>query len=51
VICIYDVIGTEERGITGLLYKRLYAQSTSLYVSDEVLEVGEEGLWRYPGGS
>jgi hypothetical protein len=50
VICIYDVIGTEERGITALRYERLYAQITSLYVSD-VLEIGDKGVRGYPGGS
>jgi len=51
VISIYDVIGTEERGITALRYERLYAQITSLYVSDVVLEFGKKGVRRYPGGS
>jgi hypothetical protein len=50
VICIYDVIDTEEGGITALLYKPAYAQITRLCVSVEVLEFGEEGAWRYPSG-
>jgi len=51
VISIYDVIGIEERGITALLYKRLYAQITSSYVAGAVLECSEGGALRHPGGS
>jgi hypothetical protein len=48
---MYGVIGTEERGITAVRCKLMYAKITAcFYVSVEVLELGGCGLRRYPGG-